>query len=188
MKLVLALISAIVSGPCSSVAGDTASAPSSAAVPAAAASTTAAAATAVAAVPVETLPQAGPCALLAQKCGRCPRGVVQTACNAALTAGALDPASCTNALNDKDIKAQCSGGGAPARPSPAPPAAPPPATPTTTATPTGVGPCAELAKKCPRCASGLVQSACNVALSAGSLDPASCTNALNDKDIKRLCN
>jgi hypothetical protein len=112
---------------------------------------------------------------------------VQSACNVALSAGAVDPASCTNALNDRDIKAQC-GGGAPAKPPSAPPVVPAAPTPVAPATPIGAGPCALLAQKCPKCPPGIVQSACNVALSAGALDPASCTNALNDKDIKRLCN
>jgi hypothetical protein len=30
--------------------------------------------------------------------------------------------------------------------------------------------------------------ACSGALTAGSLDPSACTNALNDKDIKGQCN
>jgi hypothetical protein len=106
------------------------------------------------------------------------------ACNGALTAGAVDPASCTNALRDKDIQRQC--GGSPATTTPTMTATS--AQPTPAPGPSGAGPCAELAKKCPRCPAGLVSSACNTALTAGALDPGSCTNALNDKDIRRLCN
>jgi hypothetical protein len=52
-------------------------------------------------------PGSGPCADLAQKCRKCPPGVVATACNFALSAGQLDVHACTNALSDKDISAQC---------------------------------------------------------------------------------
>lgn len=52
-------------------------------------------------------PAAGSCAELAQKCRKCPPGVVAAACNFAVTAGQLDVHACTNALSDKDIKAQC---------------------------------------------------------------------------------
>jgi hypothetical protein len=104
------------------------------------------------------------------------------ACNGALSAGALDPSACTNALEDKDIKAECGGGATPAAsaaPSPSPPTGPvAPAT----------GPCATLAQKCARCSPGIAKMACQGALAAGALDPSACTNALADKDIKAQCN
>jgi hypothetical protein len=191
MKLSFLVAGAFLAGPCSSVLGDApetggpaSAAAMTSAAPAATAAATPAAATTVA--PVATPPPhaSGPCAVLAQKCKKCPPGVVQVACNGALTAGALDPEACTNALNDKDIKAECGGGGGPA-----------PAPTTTTSTqpapspaPAGGGPCAELAKKCAKCPAGVVKMACSGALTAGSLDPTACTNALNDKDIKGQCN
>jgi hypothetical protein len=107
--------------------------------------------------------------------------VVQIACNGALTAGALDPSACTNALEDKDIKAECGGGAAPAAsatPTPSASAAPPAP---------GAGPCALLAQKCAKCPPGIAKMACQGALAAGNLDPSACTNALADKDIKAQC-
>ena len=192
MKMCIVLVSALLAGPCSSASSDepgatpSATATSAAATAAAATATGAptAAATAVAVTPHANLP-AGPCAQLAQKCKKCPPGAVLTACNGALTAGGLDQSACTNALNDKDIKSQCGGGTSPT----------PTTTPSTAPTPTvappappGGGPCAQLAQKCPKCPAGVVQLACNGALTAGSLDPSACTNALNDKDIKGKCN
>ena len=120
--------------------------------------------------------------MLAQKCPRCPPGAVQLAWNGALAAGALDPSACTNALEDKDIKAECGGGGQPsasAAPSPAPSSAP---------APSGPGPCATLAQKCTKCPPGVAKMACQGAVTAGALDPAACANALADKDIKSQCN
>jgi hypothetical protein len=127
-------------------------------------------------------PPTGPCAALAQKCKKCPAGVVQIACNGALTAGALDPAACTNALEDKDIKAECGAG-----PAPAASAAPAPAAPSAAAPPSPTGPCAALAQKCNKCPPGVAKMACQGALAAGALDPSACTNALADKDIKAQC-
>jgi hypothetical protein len=49
----------------------------------------------------------GACATLAQKCKTCPPGAVQRTCYGAVNAGNVDPVVCTNALNNKDIKAQC---------------------------------------------------------------------------------
>jgi hypothetical protein len=92
---------------------------------------------------------------------------VQSACTLALSAGTLDPNACTNALNDKDIKSQCTGKGAGAA---------------------GGAACNALAAKCEKCPPGVVKMACSGALTAGALDPSACTNALNDKDIKAQCN
>jgi hypothetical protein len=187
MKVFILALAAVTAGPCSAastdgVSGQPASTGAPAVAPSAAPATpgaTTAGAT-VAAAPRAAF-GAGPCALLEQKCRRCPPGgAVQTACNGALTAGAVDPSACTNALNDRDIKSQC-GGGAPAPPPTVTQPAPSPAPP-------GAGPCGELARKCSRCPAGPVSTACNGALTAGALDPASCVNALADKDIRRLCN
>jgi hypothetical protein len=188
MRGLFLFAAALIAGPCSSTADN---APATTQASAAAASATAAAAVATAAVAsaaaaVAAAPHAqsptGPCALLALKCKKCPPGVVETACNGALTAGSLDPSACTNALNDKDIKAECGGGG---------PAPMPSSTTTTPVAPPalpGGGPCAQLAAKCAKCPPGIVKMACSGALTAGSLDPSACTNALNDKDIKSQCN
>jgi hypothetical protein len=162
-------------GPCSGK--DDASSSGASAPPAATPSV------AIPAVPTTLAAATGPCADLAKKCGSCPPGVIQSACNTALTAGAIDPSACTNALNDKDIKAHCGGGGAPA-----PHATTTAATPAATPAAGHVGPCAELARKCPKCPAGTVLTACNGALTAGAIDPSACTNALNDKDIKSRCN
>jgi|SRR5579859_7760599 len=126
------------------------------------------------AAPKAAAPPEGPCAQLAQKCKSCPPGLVQSACDLALSAGTLDPNACTNALNDKDIKAQCTGGGAGHAGGGASPA--------------GGNTCAALAAKCAKCPPGVVKAACGGALTAGQIDPTACTNALNDKDIKAQCN
>jgi hypothetical protein len=181
MKLSPFLFSAVLAGPCSSASSDAPPAASPAPITSGAATVAPAAATAAAAAP-ESAPQSGPCALLAQKCSKCPHGVVQTACNLALTAGALDPSACTNALNDKDIKSECGGGATPV--SPAPTMTAPPPTPSQPA----AGSCAELAQKCRRCPPGAVATACNFAVAAGQLDVHACANALSDKDIKAQCN
>lgn len=124
-------------------------------------------------------PAHGPCVELAQKCTKCPPGTaVQTACTGAVTAGRLDPSACTNALNDKDIKALCGGGAGPSPPSP---------TPTTPTPPAPAAACTELAQKCKKCPAGATQTACNFAVSAGALDPRACANALADKDISSQC-
>jgi hypothetical protein len=191
--LVFAALLSLV-GPCSKgsddSSGGTAPATTTAAATATAtaAATTPAATVAVTATPktpshpttptTATPPAQGPCAALAQKCAKCPTGAVQIACNSALAAGALDPNACTNALADKDISSQCGAS--------APPTPPPTVNPTPT--PSGGNPCADLAKKCTKCPAGAVQMACNGALTAGSLDPRACTNALNDANIKSQCN
>ena len=125
-------------------------------------------------------PAAGPCAQLAVKCASCPQGTaVHSACNVALSAGKLDQTACTNALNDKDIKAQCAGGGTPPTPT---------ATATATTTAAAAGVCAQLQAKCVKCPAGTaVHSACNVALNAGKIDQTACKNALADKDINAQC-
>jgi hypothetical protein len=189
MKVVLFVSLALFAGPCSSASNTSTSIdpPTPGAPPTAAATvvpTSAAIATTTAGAPRAAL-ATGPCALLEMKCRRCPPGsVTQTACNGALTAGAVDPVACTNALNDKDIKRLCGGD----TPAPTPPPPPTVTQPAPSPAPPGAGPCAELAKKCPKCPAGLVSQACNTALAAGSLDPASCVNALHDHDIQRLCN
>jgi pyruvate dehydrogenase E2 component (dihydrolipoamide acetyltransferase) len=193
MKVSILALTSVLAGPCSGTSGDAPVAPASVAPPVAAAASALAAAASAAtpdmpvvkaaphAAPPGAQPATGPCALLAQACKKCPPGVTQLACNGALTAGSLDPSACTNALNDKDIKAECAGGGAaPAAPSGAQPA-PAPA-------PAAGGPCTQLAQKCKKCPAGITQMACNGAVSAGALDPSACTNALSDKDIKAQCN
>jgi hypothetical protein len=107
---------------------------------------------------------------------------VQLACNGALAAGALDPSACTNALEDKDIKAECGGGAQPSA------SAGPAAAPSSAPAPSGSGPCALLAQKCAKCPPGIPKMACQGAVTAGALDPVACTNALADKDIKAQCN
>ncbi len=49
----------------------------------------------------------GDCAQLAATCARCPAGAILTACNAALTAGSIDPVACRDGLRDRDIQARC---------------------------------------------------------------------------------
>jgi hypothetical protein len=127
------------------------------------------------AAPTAAAPTGGPCAQLAQKCKTCPPGLVQSACDLALSAGTLDPNACTNALNDKDIKAQCTGGAGHAAGG-------------GSGAPAGGGACAALAAKCAKCPPGVVKLACSGALTAGQVDPTACTNALGDKDIKAQCN
>ncbi len=50
---------------------------------------------------------AGACAELAARCAKCPEGAVKMACNAALTAGSLDPRACRDGLADHDIRDLC---------------------------------------------------------------------------------
>jgi len=110
MRTIVLLVGAVLVGACSKSSGDSPSpAPSSASTATAATATATATVTmtAVAATAPHPGPTSGACSELAQKCKTCPPGAVQSACNIAVNAGRLDPIACTNALNDKDIKAQC---------------------------------------------------------------------------------
>jgi hypothetical protein len=193
MKATIALLASVFLGPCSSSTGDgpqgagsesppaapVATAGSPGLVPAVPAAPSVAATSAPQRAAAQGAPATGPCATLAQKCKKCPAGVVQMACNGALAAGALDPSACSNALEDKDIKAECGAGPAPVASTASAPSAAPPSSAT--------GPCAVLAQKCGRCPPGVAKMACQGALTAGALDPSACTNALADKDIKAQC-
>jgi hypothetical protein len=114
MRMIALLVGAVLAAACSRGSGDSPSSAPSAAP--AAAPTVTAAATPTMTVPavVATMtaaphgqPTSGVCSALAQKCKTCPPGPIQAACNLAVNAGNLDPVACTNALNDKDIKASC---------------------------------------------------------------------------------
>jgi hypothetical protein len=198
MKVSIAFFTSVLLGPCSST-GDPTQVGAAAPTATAPVATTASAATPAALTPAalgaapagaaatqhraaQGSPPSGPCATLEQKCRKCPPGAVQIACNGALSAGALDQSACTNALEDKDIKAECGGGataGGSAAPSPSP---------STSPVAPGTGPCAVLAQKCAKCPSGVAKMACQGALAAGTLDQSACTNALADKDIRAQCN
>ncbi len=71
-------------------------------------------------------------------------------------------------------------------------AAPPPATTVATKTVAPAaraqGDCAQLAATCARCPAGVIKSACETALTAGSIDPVACRDGLRDRDIQARCN
>jgi hypothetical protein len=96
-------------------------------------------------------------------CAKCATPIVKNACNTALTAGSLDPKACENGLADPDIERLC--GGAPSH----------------------GGGCPLLAQMCSKCVSPTTKSACNTALTAGSVDPKACDDALRDREIQRFC-
>jgi hypothetical protein len=109
MKMMVLLVGAVLAGACSKSSGDSSSSapPSPSAATPTATATATITMTAYAASATHPGPTSGACSELAQKCKTCPPGAVQTACTIAMNAGRLDPIACTNALNDKDIKAQC---------------------------------------------------------------------------------
>ncbi|HTQ48986.1 MAG TPA: hypothetical protein VMI75_39780 [Polyangiaceae bacterium] len=111
MKLTIVLVGAVLAGACSKSSGDS----RSSAAPSASTATATATATITITMPPPagaTAPHPGPpqgaCATLAEKCKKCPPATLaQRACTVALNAGNMDPSVCTNALNSKDINAQC---------------------------------------------------------------------------------
>jgi hypothetical protein len=123
------------------------------------------------------------CRSLADKCPYCSDASLKATCESAVKSG--DSASCQDGLDDPDIQSMCKtpGGGGGSTGSGGSPGSG--GTPGTGGSPQ-VGPCAELAQKCPHCSEPSLKLTCNSAVATG--DPASCQDGLDDIDIQTKCN
>ncbi len=123
------------------------------------------------------------CQKLADRCPYCSDASLKATCDSAVQSG--DPASCQDGLDDHDIQAMCippSGGGGSTGSGGSPGVGGSPGTGGSPA----LGPCAELANKCPKCTEPSLMVTCESAVATN--DPVSCQDGLDDMDIQTKCN